>query len=182
MADLLATRVRRGALIPVAIEGVEQPHWIAPGPVPDVPDAAHVLSPFDPLIIQRARLSTFFGYDHLFEAYVPAAKRKLGYFALPILIDDRITAAIDIGPVLTAAPADMPMALFGQLKVVAAKIADVSPNNVSLPVGSTAAVPAESRFYWRSIRPHPRPLPIRELEFTVVYVDVWQSCDYISCL
>ena len=96
MADLIAARVRRGALVPVAIDGVDQPHWIAPGPAPDTPDAAHVLSPFDPLIIQRARLSAFFGYDHLFEAYVPAAKRKVGYFALPVLLDDRVVAAIDI--------------------------------------------------------------------------------------
>jgi uncharacterized protein YcaQ len=96
MAELIAARVRRGTLIPVAIEGVDRPHWIAPGPPPDPPEAVHILSPFDPLIIQRARLSAFFGYDHRFEAYVPAAKRKLGYFALPVLVDDRIVAAIDI--------------------------------------------------------------------------------------
>ena len=71
------------------------PHWSAPGPPPETREAVHILSPFDPLIIQRARLSEFFGYDHLFEAYVPAAKRKLGYFALPVLVDDRIVAAID---------------------------------------------------------------------------------------
>ncbi len=96
MSDLIAARVRRRALVPVAIDGVETPHWIAPAPPPDPPEAVHILSPFDPLIIQRARLSAFFGYDHLFEAYVPAAKRKLGYFALPVLVDDRIVAAIDI--------------------------------------------------------------------------------------
>ncbi len=95
MAELIAARVRRGALIPVAIEGVGVPHWSAPGPPPETREAVHILSPFDPLIIQRARLSEFFGYDHLFEAYVPAAKRKLGYFALPVLVDDRIVAAID---------------------------------------------------------------------------------------
>ena len=37
-----------------------------------------------------------FGYDHLFEAYVPAARRRLGYFALPVLVGDRIVAAIDL--------------------------------------------------------------------------------------
>ena len=42
-----------------------------------------------------ARLADFFGHDHRFEAYVPAAKRNLGYFALPVLIGDRIAAAID---------------------------------------------------------------------------------------
>ena len=56
----------------------------------------HILSPFDPLVIQRGRLSLFFGYDHLFEAYVPKAKRQLGYFALPVLVGDRIVAALDL--------------------------------------------------------------------------------------
>jgi hypothetical protein len=56
----------------------------------------HILSPFDPLIIQRKRLKLFFGYDHLFEAYLPAEKRKLGYFALPVLMGDRVVAVLDL--------------------------------------------------------------------------------------
>jgi uncharacterized protein YcaQ len=56
----------------------------------------HILSPFDPLIILRKRLSLFFGYDHLFEAYVPKAKRRFGYFALPVLFGDQVVATIDL--------------------------------------------------------------------------------------
>jgi uncharacterized protein YcaQ len=56
----------------------------------------HILSPFDPLIIQRNRLKLFFGYGHRFEAYVPKEKRVLGYFALPVLVGDEIVAAIDL--------------------------------------------------------------------------------------
>jgi uncharacterized protein YcaQ len=56
----------------------------------------HLLSPFDPLAIQRRRLRLFFGYEHRFEAYVPKEKRVLGYFALPVLVGDRIVAAIDL--------------------------------------------------------------------------------------
>ena len=56
----------------------------------------HILSPFDPLIIQRKRTELIFGYTHLFEAYVPKEKRKLGYFALPVLVGDEIVAAIDL--------------------------------------------------------------------------------------
>ena len=59
-------------------------------------ELVHILSPFDPLIIQRKRLKLFFGYDHRFEAYVPKEKRVLGYFALPVLIGDKIVAAIDM--------------------------------------------------------------------------------------
>lgn len=59
-------------------------------------DLVHLLSPFDPLIIQRKRTNLVFGHDHRFEAYVPKEKRKLGYFALPVLLDDKIVAAIDL--------------------------------------------------------------------------------------
>lgn len=99
--ELIDSRVRRRLLIPVHIEGHDKAeHWAAPetlaGERIASPGLTHILSPFDPLIIQRKRLKLFFGYDHLFEAYVPAAKRKLGYFALPVLVGDRIVAAIDL--------------------------------------------------------------------------------------
>ncbi|MBP1095132.1 winged helix-turn-helix domain-containing protein [Bradyrhizobium diazoefficiens] len=102
VARLIAACVRRGELVPVAIDGAgKQEHWAAPavleaggeGPSPDL---VHILSPFDPLIIQRKRTSLIFGYNHLFEAYVPKAKRKLGYFALPVLVGDEIVAALDL--------------------------------------------------------------------------------------
>ena len=48
----------------------------------------HILSPFDPLIIQRKRLELFFDYQHRFEAYVPKEKRVFGYFACPVLVGD----------------------------------------------------------------------------------------------
>ncbi len=62
------------------------------------PDEAlvHILSPFDPLIIQRKRLQQFFGYEHRFEAYVPKDRRIFGYFALPVLVGDEIVAALDL--------------------------------------------------------------------------------------
>lgn len=101
VAGLIGSRVRRGELVPVAIEGAgKQEHWARPaalGASGEVsPDLVHILSPFDPLIIQRKRTSLIFGYNHLFEAYVPKAKRKLGYFALPVLVGDEIVAALDL--------------------------------------------------------------------------------------
>ena len=56
----------------------------------------HILSPFDPLIIQRKRTHLFFDYEHRFEAYVPKEKRLFGYFALPVLVGDDIVAALDL--------------------------------------------------------------------------------------
>src|SRR5690348_3248430 len=97
---LIQRRVRRGELVPVALEGAsKQEHWAAPDVLaaPREPVAlVHILSPFDPLIIQRKRTHLIFDYDHRFEAYVPKAKRKFGYFALPVLFGEEIVAALDL--------------------------------------------------------------------------------------
>jgi uncharacterized protein len=98
---LIEGRMRRGLLAPVAIEGSGKiEHWASPETLdasPDPPqEKVHILSPFDPLIIQRKRLKLFFDYEHRFEAYVPKEKRLLGYFALPVVFGDRIVAAIDL--------------------------------------------------------------------------------------
>ena len=99
--ELIESRVRRRLLVPVTIEGQDRSqHWAEPDVLEatgaEAPGLVHVLSPFDPLIIQRKRLKLFFDFDYLFEAYVPADKRRLGYFALPVLLGDTIVAAIDI--------------------------------------------------------------------------------------
>jgi uncharacterized protein YcaQ len=98
---LIETRVRRKELVPVVLEGAQKvQHWVRPESLDSPPQAlqptVHLLSPFDPLIIQRKRLRLFFGYDHRFEAYVPKTKRVFGYFALPVLVDNDIVAAIDL--------------------------------------------------------------------------------------
>ncbi|MCY1143388.1 winged helix DNA-binding domain-containing protein [Actinoplanes sp. Pm04-4] len=94
---LVSQRVRRRQLKPLTVAGVE--HWATPETLDNAHQATenvHVLSPFDPLIIQRDRLELLFGYKHVFEAYLPKAKRQYGYFALPVLVGDRIAAVIDL--------------------------------------------------------------------------------------
>jgi uncharacterized protein YcaQ len=98
---LIEAKVGAGELVPVALEGAgKQEHWARPETLETADDSAaelvHILSPFDPLIIQRRRTELFFDYGHRFEAYVPREKRVFGYFALPVLVGGEIVAAIDL--------------------------------------------------------------------------------------
>jgi uncharacterized protein YcaQ len=97
----IEARVRRRELVSVALEGAgKQEHWAAPAsleqPGERMGRLVHILSPFDPLIIQRKRTALIFDYEHRFEAYVPKEKRLYGYFALPVLVGDEIVAALDL--------------------------------------------------------------------------------------
>ena len=98
---LIEARVRRGQLVAVDIEDAGKcRHWARPETL-DLrlearSGAVHILSPFDPLVCQRRRLQLFFDYEHRFEAYLPAHRRVLGYFACPVLVGDRIVAALDL--------------------------------------------------------------------------------------
>src|SRR3974390_3407037 len=99
--QLIQQRVRRKELVPVAVDGAgKQEYWASPETLEAATPAGrglvHILSPFDPLIIQRKRTHLLFDYDHRFEAYVPKEKRRLGYFALPVLVGDDIVAALDL--------------------------------------------------------------------------------------
>ena len=55
-----------------------------------VAEQVRLLSPFDPLVWDRRRFELFWGWVYRFEAYTPAAKRRLGYYALPLLWRDRV--------------------------------------------------------------------------------------------
>jgi len=101
VSRLIQTRVRRRELVQVAIEDAgKQEHWARPEVLEPAPagtaERVHLLSPFDPLVIQRKRTELFFDYGHRFEAYVPREKRLFGYFALPVLAGEEIVAAIDL--------------------------------------------------------------------------------------
>jgi len=97
-----ATRARArelaedGMLRPATVMGWKQPAYLHPdsrtGPV----SASALLSPFDSLIWRRDRAERLLGYQQVFELYVPAAKRRYGYYVLPFLLGDAIAARVDL--------------------------------------------------------------------------------------
>jgi uncharacterized protein YcaQ len=82
---------------PAVIEGVRGTTWrVDPGQL-DRPflGRAALLSPFDRLIYDRKRMAAIFEFDYQVEIYKPAAKRRWGYYAPPILYDDRLAGKLD---------------------------------------------------------------------------------------
>jgi hypothetical protein len=58
-------------------------------------DSVHILSPFDNLIIQRRSMKNIFDFEYVLECYLPAAKRKNGYFNMPVLVGDKFAGMLD---------------------------------------------------------------------------------------
>jgi uncharacterized protein YcaQ len=65
------------------------------GRAPATAGRVRILSPFDNAVIQRARNQALFDFDYQMECYVPEAKRRFGYFCLPILYRDRLVGRMD---------------------------------------------------------------------------------------
>ncbi len=71
------------------VDGIEWywPEAEKPGSVRWRPDeGVRLFTPFDPVVWDRRRFEMFWGWAYRFEAYTPAPKRKLGYYALPLLV------------------------------------------------------------------------------------------------
>jgi len=94
----LEKMVAAGEVRVVSVEGLKSaPLYMLPHQQTEVELAgdAFILSPFDILNVFRHRLRDFFDFDYQIECFVPAPKRKYGYFSLPILVGDTFVARID---------------------------------------------------------------------------------------
>jgi uncharacterized protein YcaQ len=87
------------SLRPVRVEGWRDQAYLADnaeaGLASGLRGRTVLLSPFDSLLWDRARLERLFHITYRLEAYVPAPKRVVGYFAMPILAGDRIVGLVD---------------------------------------------------------------------------------------
>jgi uncharacterized protein len=109
--ELRAELEAEGCIVPVSVEGVRGDRFVVADDLPLLDQARRevgrgeppggsapgvaFLAPLDPLAWDREFLRTCFGFDYIWEVYVPAAKRRWGYYVLPILFGDRLVGRIE---------------------------------------------------------------------------------------
>jgi uncharacterized protein YcaQ len=102
--DTVSALAREGALLTAEVAGGDGPALFHPENHRLIKEAASgrlkpvlttLLSPFDPLVWDRARARAAFGFDYRLECYTPGPKRRYGYFVLPILRHGALVGRLD---------------------------------------------------------------------------------------
>lgn len=97
---VIARNRKKGAVVEVEVPGVKGPCYALPehleelGRLPE-PEGTNLLCPFDSFLWQRGRAEELLDFKYRIEIYVPAAKRRYGYYVLPILHDGRLVGRVD---------------------------------------------------------------------------------------
>jgi uncharacterized protein len=93
--------IAEGELVPVEIEEVRGKRFVLKEEVallehpPEPPPSVAFLPPFDPFVWDRAFLGSLFAFDYVWELFIPPAKRRWGWYVLPILFRDRLVGRIE---------------------------------------------------------------------------------------
>jgi uncharacterized protein YcaQ len=110
-AELRSELVSNGSLVPVRVDGLKDERYVVAGDL-EILEAAEreiaagtppggrepgvaVLAPLDPFCWDRDLLRRLFDFDYIWEVYFPAAKRRWGYYVLPILFGDRLVGRVE---------------------------------------------------------------------------------------
>jgi uncharacterized protein len=114
--ELRAELVDRGEIVPVTVEGLRGGRFVVADELPllaqaereiaaeaagavarpgDGPAGASFVAPLDPLMWDREAIEPLYGFEYRWEVYTPAAKRRWGYYVLPILFGDRLVGRIE---------------------------------------------------------------------------------------
>ena len=109
--DLIRASLQRlqdaGRIVPCTLRTPRRtvPGWIRAGDLECLPvlerlrprrDRGVLLSPFDPLLWDRARVQTLFGFEQRIEIYKPASQRRYGYYCLPVLAGEHLIGRVDL--------------------------------------------------------------------------------------
>ncbi len=106
-AAALRSLADAGDVVPCALDDGDEcwPGWIRPRDLELAArlrrlrpraDRGVLLSPFDPLLWDRDRVRRLFGFDVVLEIYVPAARRRYGYYCMPVLAGERLVGRVDV--------------------------------------------------------------------------------------
>jgi uncharacterized protein YcaQ len=98
---LLEELIEVGALVPVAVEGVRAKRFVLADELalleapPDPTPSVAFIAPFDSLLWDTALLANLFGFEYVWEGFFPPAKRRWGYYVLPVCFGDRFVGRIE---------------------------------------------------------------------------------------
>jgi uncharacterized protein len=99
--ELREQLIADGEVVPVEVEGVRGTRFVLRDEVdllsaaPEPPPSVAFLAPLDPLVWDRPVLRPLFGFEHVWEVYIPEHKRRWGYYVLTILFRDQLVGRIE---------------------------------------------------------------------------------------
>jgi uncharacterized protein YcaQ len=96
--EMLADLVERGEIVPVEVDGVKAnatPEFLTYLDKPALSPRCIFVAPLDQFMWDRKMIAHLFGFDYVWEIYVPEAKRKWGYYVLPILFGNSLVARVE---------------------------------------------------------------------------------------